>query len=374
MTTIKTSGFNDPFDNLLPSPDTAIQRKRVNSRPGKITKITNLTHDTIEVTVTCDKNTPPFNAKAGQYGTLKVDGIDRPRAYSFAKAPILEKKNQVTFFIRLIEGGELSDWFKQKQRTKENVTVSGPMGKFGLDNTNDTIVCIAGGSGMSAIKALVEQASHQSLARDCLFFYGARTQADLYCLEEMEAIKQQWHPDHSFTFIPVLSEESHDCDWQGPRGFVTEYLKSHYIDTRQLDINHIKAFFCGPPAMIDHGVTVLQDAGLPSEAIRYDKFEDIRSPAPVIDNRKCTLCDECLLVKPLANCIVETSAFSHSRQTGLTDIETIRPGRTSGLYYSTLLINNDQCIRCYACVDACPHNAISPANLAIPQVLKLIQL
>ena len=106
----------------------------------------------------------------------------------------------------------------------------------------------------------------------------------------------------------------------------------------------------------------------------YDKFEDIRSPAPVIDNRKCTLCDECLLVKPLANCIVETSAFSHSRQTGITDIQTVRPGRTSGLYYSTLLINNDQCIRCYACVDACPHKAISPANPAMPHVLKLIQL
>ena len=161
MATIKTSGFNDPFDQLLPSPDTAIQNKLVNSRPGKITKITNLTYDTIEVVITCDKNTPPFSAKAGQYATLKVDGIDRPRAYSFAKAPALEKKNQITLFIRLVEGGELSEWFKQKKRTRTPVTVSGPMGKFGLDNSNDTIVCIAGGSGMSAIKALVEQACHQ---------------------------------------------------------------------------------------------------------------------------------------------------------------------------------------------------------------------
>ena len=370
MASIKTSGFNDPFDQLLPTPETAIQTKRVNSRPGKITKITNLTYDTIEVTITCDKNSPPFNAKAGQYATLKVDGIDRPRAYSFAKAPALEKKNQVTLFIRLVEGGELSDWFKQKKRTKESVTVSGPMGKFGLDNSDDTIVCIAGGSGMSAIKALVEQASHQSLARDCLFFYGARTQADLYCLEEMEAIKQQWHPDHNFTFIPVLSEEPEDSDWQGSRGLVTEHLKTHYLDTNQLDINHIKAFFCGPPPMIDHGVKVLQDSGLVEQSIRYDKFEDVRSPAPVIDNRKCTLCDECLLVKPVDNCIVEANGFNHSRQTGVTDIQAIVPGLTSGLYYNTLFINSDQCIRCYACVDACPHKAISPKNKAVPSILR----
>jgi formate hydrogenlyase subunit 6/NADH:ubiquinone oxidoreductase subunit I len=122
--------------------------------------------------------------------------------------------------------------------------------------------------------------------------------------------------------------------------------------------------------MIDHGIEILQNAGLPKEAIRYDKFEDVRSPAPVIDNRKCTLCDECLLVKPVEDCIVETSAFHHSRQTGITDIEPVRPGETSGLYYSSLIINSDHCIRCYACVDACPHDAISPTNQAMPQVLK----
>jgi NAD-dependent dihydropyrimidine dehydrogenase PreA subunit len=122
--------------------------------------------------------------------------------------------------------------------------------------------------------------------------------------------------------------------------------------------------------MIDHGVKVLQNAGLAEQAIRYDKFEDVRSPAPVIDNRKCTLCDECLLVKPVDNCIVETSDFNHSRQLGVTDIQTIDPGLTSGLYYNTLFINSDQCIRCYACVDACPHKAISPKNKAVPNILR----
>jgi len=370
MASIKTAGFNDPFDNILPTPDTAIQRQRVNSRPGKISKIKNLTHDTIEVTVTCDKNTPPFNAKAGQYGTLKVDGIDRPRAYSFAKAPVLEKKNQVTFFIRLVEGGQLSDWFKQKKRTKEPVTVSGPMGKFGLDNTTDTIICIAGGSGMSAIKAIVEQARHQSIARDCLFFYGARTQADLYCIEEMEALEREWHPNNIFLFIPVLSEEPEDSDWQGPRGFVTDYINTHYLETKEWDLNHIKAFFCGPPPMIDHGVKVLEAAGLASQDIRYDKFEDVRSPAPIIDNKKCTLCDECLLVKPVDNCIIETSGISGDRQQGVTDTQTLQPGLTSGLYYNSLFIDSEHCIRCYACVDACPHNAISPKNPTIPKLLR----
>lgn len=369
MATLKITDFNDPFDKVLASPNTAIQRKRVNSRPGIISQIRELTHDTIEVTISCDPNSIPFNAKAGQYATLKIEGIDRPRAYSFAKAPTLENKNELTFFIRLIEGGELSGWFKKTNRVDHAVTVSGPMGRFGLDDSDKTIVCIAGGSGMSAIKALVEQAANKSLARDCLFFYGARTQADLYCLKEMDAITTQWHPDYNFTFIPVLSEEPEDSDWQGPRGFVTQYVKQHYLDTAQLNTRHLKAFFCGPPPMIDHGVEVLVAAGVNNQAIRYDKFEDVRSPAPVIDNTQCALCDECLLVKPVAKCIVETSEISYSGQ-DITDIQPIQPGQTSGLYYNTLFINSDHCIRCYACVDACPHNAISPKNKAIPQFLR----
>lgn len=368
MATIKIKEFNDPFDNLLPQPDTAISHSRVKQRKGKISNIVQLTHDTIEVTVSCDKKSQPFNAKAGQYATLKVPGIDRPRAYSFAKAPALEAPHEVTFFIRLIDGGELSDWFKQKNRLNEKVTVSGPMGKFGLDNSNKTLVCIAGGSGMSAIKALVEHAGHKSLARNCYFFYGARTQDDLYCQDVMAEIEEHWPETHTFSFIPVLSEEPDNSEWQGARGLVTEHLKQHYLDTNILDISDIKAFFCGPPAMIDHGVKVLEQAGLASQDIRYDKFEDVRSPAPAINNQKCTLCDECLLVKPVDNCIVETSGITQSAST--TQPNDIVPGHTSGLYYNALYINPERCIRCYACVEACPHGAISPKNPQIPKLLK----
>lgn len=373
MTKSKLAVFNDPFDTLLPQADPHIQRRRVNSHHGLISQIQNLTHDTLQLTVSYDSDDGFIDAKAGQYATLQVPGIQRPRAYSLAKTPELEDNNQVTFFIRLVEGGEVSDWLKDKDRTGEEVTVSGPIGHFGLDSSDKTIVCIAGGSGMSAIKALVEHACHQSLARDCYFFYGARTQADLYCIDEMEQIAKQWHPKHHFEFICVLSEEAEDSDWQGPRGFVTEYFNDHYLANGKIDIANVKAFFCGPPPMIDHGVEVLNEAGLANEDIRFDKFEDVRSPAPIIDNTKCVLCDECLLVKPVENCIIEATNFTISgvaRNRKVTDFERVQPGQTSGLYYNSLFIDETECIRCYACVDACPHKAISPDYSPLPQTLK----
>jgi NAD(P)H-flavin reductase len=372
MTNPLLKNFNDPFDNEsgLPTPNRDINTSRVKNYPGVVSSLIKLTHDTFELTVKYE-GVGFIEAQAGQYGILKVEGLEKPRAYSFAKAPCLENPNEITFFIRLVEGGQMSNWIKQPNRVGQKITVGGPMGHFGLDKSDKTIVCIAGGSGMSAINALVEQAASRQVARDCFFFYGARSQADLYQKAEMDAIAARWPDSHSFTFVPVLSEESANSDWQGARGLVTQYFKENYLDTGKISTDNMTAFFCGPPAMIDHGANILKSAGLNENDINYDKFEDARSPAPVINNSKCTVCDECLLVKPVANCIVESSSLSY-REDGISSLREVIPGQTSGLYYNSLVINSDECIRCYACIDACPHDAISPDNDLIQKTLRMV--
>lgn len=240
------------------------------------------------------------------------------------------------------------------------MTISGPMGKFKLDSSNAPMICIAGGSGMSAIKAILEHAANLKVERDAYFFYGARSQKDLYSLDEIEAIKKNWNKNFKFEFTPVLSEEPESSGWIGATGFVTDYCKTHHLDTGQLKVDGCKAYFCGPPPMIDAGIAALTAAGMPSGNIYFDKFEDARSPAPVIDNSKCVLCDECLMVKPTANCIVEVSKLISNGNGGFSGYERVQPGHTSGLYYNTLYIDEKECIRCYACVEACPAKAISP--------------
>ena len=356
--------------NGLPKPDPDVQNSRVKINTAKVKSMDDLTHDTIKLVLECDKNSSPLSGKAGQFATIKVEGVRKPRAYSLAKSPKNEKPNEHTFFIRKVPGGELSSWL-EKNHVGEEVTISGPLGYFGLDNSNDTMVCIAGGSGMSAVNAIVEEAVALGVERDCYFFYGARTKDDLYLIDEMNEIKSSWNKKYKFEFIPVLSEEPDDSGWDGGRGFVTDYFRDNYLNNGIVDKNSCKAFFCGPPPMIDAGVKVLIDAGVSESSMFFDRFEDARSPAPVIDNSRCVLCDECLLVKPTHNCIVEAASLSNKKENGrYANIQRVDPSMTSGLYYNTLYIDEDECIRCYACVHACPAGAISPQHSLEPVTLR----
>jgi NAD(P)H-flavin reductase len=360
------------FGNLqrLPRPDRSLLSSRVKTNHGVLKSATYLNFDTMKLVVKCNGESLPFSARAGQYATLHTEGLSKPRSYSFARAPEDENEHEYTFFVRIVPGGELSRWLVEKDRTGAPVTLSGPFGKFGLDPSNRPMVCIAGGSGLSAIKAILEHAANTKAARDCLFLYGGRAQRDLYCDEEIAAIARNWNKGFTFEFVQVLSEEAEGSGWSGGRGLVTEHFKTAYLDSGKMSADNCKAYFCGPPPMIDHGVEILKGAGLDERDIYFDKFEDARSPAPVIDNTKCVLCDECLLVKPTANCIIEASRLVRGDNGSFESYERIDPARTSGLYYNTLFIDERECIRCYACVEACPVGAISPDFSKVPRTLR----
>ncbi len=121
-----------------------------------------LTHDIMAVTIKLDKPFPhvaepdaqQHGYRAGQYADISFPSIEKPRSYSFAKAPENEGKNELTFFVRKVPNGELTTWLFAKDRVGSPVTVTGPFGSFWLREGEGPIICVAGGSGMSSIMAL----------------------------------------------------------------------------------------------------------------------------------------------------------------------------------------------------------------------------
>lgn len=250
------------------------QSVSITSHKGAIHSVTPLTHDVVELVIKADEDFPR-SAVAGQYAEVAVAGIAKPRSYSFARAPVNESDREVTFFVRLVPGGEFTEWLFAQDRTGEPVEVTGPYGAFWLRPGDTGIVCVAGGSGMAPVKALLESAINEGVDREVLFLFGARTQKDLYCLDVMEQMQRDWKG--KFEFVPVLSEEPDDSGWEGARGLVTDYLQKTYIDTGRVDMSGSQGYLCGPPPMIDAAIQVMGAAGMARDNIHFDKFLDASS-------------------------------------------------------------------------------------------------
>lgn len=246
-------------DNLLAGGSTFVPTQFA----GKVEKIQRHTHDIVELAIQLDA---PLQYAAGQYALLSVPGlIEEPRSYSFAGAPQPGGNRHIQFFIRAVPGGQMSQWAQQPTLVGTRVQVDGPFGDFYLRESEQPILCIAGGSGLAPVKALLEDALAFKCTRPVVFLFGARTQQDLYCLDALRSLAQNWATE--LLFVPVLSEEPADSHWKGARGMVTDYIN-------QFLQPHTQIYMCGPPPMLDVAEARLLKAGIPADQIFCDRFLD----------------------------------------------------------------------------------------------------
>ncbi len=200
--------------------------------------------------------------RAGQYFEWGLPGISPNRYFSAASRP---GGDRLVFDVRLYPGGKVSDYVRGVLRAGEAIEVAGPYGHFGFTGNNHRpAVCVAGGTGLAPIKAMVEDAIATKSGRQIELFYGARAAADLYDIGLLEA----WARDHpSFRYHIALSDEPEGTDWSGQRGLVTDLVQDRLFDGFGLE-----AYLCGPPPMIDATIPVLEAIGVEADDIYADRF------------------------------------------------------------------------------------------------------
>jgi len=251
----------------VPDMDAAQPAHPIVATAATITSLEPLTHDILELRLKLDA---PIAFTAGQYADLHVEGVtDAPRSYSFAAASAGEGASDgVVFHVRKVDGGQFTTWLHEEASVGERLSLEGPYGDFWLRPSGAPILAIAGGSGMAPLKALLEQARQGAVARDVVYLFGARTEEDLYAVEEMEALAKTWMA--RMTFVPVLSDLGDESRWRGRRGMVTDHIEG----LLGKGVGHHHVYMCGPPAMIDAAVEVAVAAGIADHDIHFDKFLD----------------------------------------------------------------------------------------------------
>jgi Na+-transporting NADH:ubiquinone oxidoreductase subunit F len=232
----------------------------------RVITITDLTHDIKQITLALEEPNA-IDFKAGQYMQIEApeyELTDEPvyRAYSLSSAP--SQHNTIELEVRLVPDGICTTYVHQHLKEGDAMTVNGPYGDFKLSDTQAPIICIAGGSGMAPIKSILSHMKEQSIERKAMYFFGARTQRDLFLLDEMKQLENELF---DFSFVPALSEPEAADNWDGETGLITDVVDRHTQDASQME-----AYLCGSPFMIDACIAVLTKNGMPEANIFYDKF------------------------------------------------------------------------------------------------------
>ncbi|NLP62625.1 2Fe-2S iron-sulfur cluster-binding protein [Paraburkholderia sacchari] len=235
---------------------------------GRIKSVTELNHDIRLLTVELDE---ALAYRAGQYGQLCVPGHpsleSAPRCYSFSCAAQDGPQTEVQFHVRRVPGGQFTEWLFAEDRVGHALAITGPLGDFGFRDDGRAVVCVAGGSGLAPIKAMLEHMSQLPSAPDTTLFFAARSQRDLYCMDALERLQRHWPAPGRLLVLPVLSGEAPDSGWEGLRGFCTDHLE------RFCSLADTSFYLCGPPPMIDATLEKLRGQ-TPPHCIHYDRFFD----------------------------------------------------------------------------------------------------
>lgn len=228
---------------------------------AKVAEIEELTHD-ISRLVLAIEEPEDFDYRPGHYIDLVVPGSDDRRSFSMANLP---GDGRIELIVKRYEGGLISGLLEDGELTAgDALDFVGPYGAFHLREGERPVLMVAGGSGMAPQLALLRQMARDGCDRPVRFFYGARGQADLFALEEIERLGSELE---DFAFTPVLSDE----DWEGETGFVHEAVAA-YLDEGGLD-GDLEAYLCGPPPMVEAATEMLIDGrGLDPKQIHFDKF------------------------------------------------------------------------------------------------------
>ena len=127
------------------------------------------------------------------------------------------------------------------------------------------IVCVGGGCGMAPIKNIIYTIYDRWSQRRCWLFFGCRTTKDIFYLREFEKLAGKYA---NFNVVYALSDEREEGGkWGGETGFI------HLAVDKYLTAGVRRhAFLCGPPPMIEAVTRILEEKGLRSDDIFYDKF------------------------------------------------------------------------------------------------------
>jgi NAD(P)H-flavin reductase/hemoglobin-like flavoprotein len=193
----------------------------------------------------------PLAYVPGQHVSIQVPRWPRLwREYSVANAPVPD--GTLRLHVRAVPGGMVSTVLVHHTQPGDTLIVGRASGDMTVDAVSSgTVVCVAGGTGLAPVKAIVEALTNPERPpprAHVRLFFGARQQADLYDLADLRRLAET---QGGLTVIPVVSDEPW---YTGLTGMLPDAAAAHLPpDTSDIVVS-------GPPAMVRRAAAVVTAA------------------------------------------------------------------------------------------------------------------
>lgn len=199
--------------------------------------------------------------EAGQYLSVVLEG-HAPRSFSMANAP--RSNDGVQLHVRILPDALFGGLLRNSHlKPGDPITVTLPFGDFRLrEAAGRPVILVAGGTGFAPMQSLLEDALGKYPDREFTLYWGARTQAGLYALDQVA----RWQRRHkNFRFIGVISDEPARGDWRS--GLVHEAVCADFPDLGDYDV-----YVCGSPGLVQAARQAFGARGLPPDRFFSDSF------------------------------------------------------------------------------------------------------
>ncbi|MGF1700253.1 hypothetical protein L4D09_08060 [Photobacterium makurazakiensis] len=150
--------------------------------------------------------TSDFKFLAGQYVMLELDkGQKLPFSIACAPTPNHEFEIHLGGITAQSELASHVGWLQQCFKKGESIRVDEPAGHAWLRPVSDKTVFIAGGSGYTYTRSLLQEALKHAPDSDITLYWGAYSEDDLY---ENDYLNELAASHTGFTYIPVTETKS----------------------------------------------------------------------------------------------------------------------------------------------------------------------
>jgi len=206
----------------------------------------------------------PLRFRAGQYVSIECNYQPRLwRTYSMANAPRAD--GTLEFHVRAIDSGLVSSALVRRLKPGDMLRLAAPMGSMTLDpRSRRDIVCVAAGTGLAPVKALIDELTRYNRNRWVYLFRGVRHRDELYDRADLDALVNR------YPWLNVVRAVSDDPGFRGGEHGEVSDVVCRYGPWDQHDF-----YVSGAAPMVNATLRGLAELRVPEHRIKYDAFTEV---------------------------------------------------------------------------------------------------